>query len=125
VLSGTARAAPAAAGASALVWDGYEALTGQDPPYYRVKAALANTAGTHAFEGPVVGLISGIRAKNLGDDPADLFPLRNEDWVGVSGEGSGRINAPAAYLAITTGARFSSALRDLDRRPELASQEAA
>lgn len=31
----------------------------------------------------------------------------------------------AAYLAITVGARFSTALRDLDRRPELASQEAA
>jgi MFS family permease len=31
----------------------------------------------------------------------------------------------AAYLAITVGARFSSALRDLDRRAELASEEAA
>jgi MFS family permease len=30
-----------------------------------------------------------------------------------------------AYLAITVGARFSPALRDLDRRPELASPEAA
>jgi MFS family permease len=31
----------------------------------------------------------------------------------------------AAYLTITIGARFSTALRDLDRRPELASEEAA
>jgi hypothetical protein len=120
VLSGTSMSAPAAAGASALVWDGYEALTGQDPAYYRVKAALANTAGTHAFEGPVVGLISGIRAKTLGEDPADLFPLRNEDWVGVSGEGSGRINAPAAYLAITKGVlAYTPQIGELDDIHEL------
>jgi MFS family permease len=31
----------------------------------------------------------------------------------------------AAYLTITIGARFSTALRDLDRRPELVSKEAA
>ena len=31
----------------------------------------------------------------------------------------------AAYLTITIGARFSTALRDLDRRPELVSEEAA
>ena len=31
----------------------------------------------------------------------------------------------AAYLTITIGARFSNALRDLDRRPELVSEEAA
>ena len=31
----------------------------------------------------------------------------------------------AAYLTITIGARFSAALRDLDRRPELVSREAA
>ena len=31
----------------------------------------------------------------------------------------------AAYLMITVGARFSTALRDLDRRPELVSEEAA
>jgi uncharacterized membrane protein YiaA len=31
----------------------------------------------------------------------------------------------AGYFAMTVGARFSSALRDLDRRPEPASMEAA
>ncbi|MBI4261033.1 MAG: S8 family serine peptidase, partial [Actinobacteria bacterium] len=103
VLSGTSMSAPAAAGAAALVWDAYQEFVGADPRYFEVKAALANTAGTHAFEGPIVGLISGIRAKNLGDDPDELFPIRNADWVGVSGEGSGRINAPAAALAITQG----------------------
>jgi len=30
----------------------------------------------------------------------------------------------AAYLTITIGARFSTALRDLDRRPELVSEAA-
>jgi subtilisin family serine protease len=103
VLSGTSMSSPAAAGAAALLWDGYKQFSGQDPTYYRIKAALANTAGTRAFEGSVVGLISGIRAKNLGDDPEALFPIRNEDWVGVTGEGSGRIHAPSALLALTQG----------------------
>jgi subtilisin family serine protease len=102
VLSGTSMSAPAAAGAAALVWGGYEAMFGQEPPYYRVKAALVNTAGTHAFEGPIVGLISGIRAKLI-DSPEALFPLRNQEWVGLTGEGAGRINAPAALLALTKG----------------------
>lgn len=103
VLSGTSMSAPAAAGAAALVWDGYEQFTGTEPDYFRVKAALVNTAGGHAFEGSVVGLISGIRAKTLGEDPETAFPLRNEDWVGVSGEGTGRIHVPSALLALTQG----------------------
>lgn len=102
-LSGTSMSAPAAAGAAALVWEGYKRATGQDPLYYRLKAAPVNTAGRHAFEGPVVGLISGIRARLIGEDPEALFPLRNEQWVGVTGEGAGRLDAPAALLALTRG----------------------
>jgi hypothetical protein len=103
VLSGTSMSAPAAAGASALVIDGYKRFTGQAPAYYRVKAALANTAGTRAFEGPVTGLTSSIRVKITGEDPNALRPLRNDDWVGVTGEGAGRIHAPSALLALTKG----------------------
>lgn len=120
VLSGTSMSAPAAAGAAALVWEGYERATGQDPPYYRLKAALVNTAGTRAFEGPVVGLISGIRAKLIGEDPQALFPLRNDRWVGVTGEGAGRLNAPAALLALTSGVTaYTPVLGELDDIHEL------
>jgi subtilisin family serine protease len=103
VLSGTSMAAPSAAGAAALVWSGYEHATGSDPAYYRLKAALVNTALTHAYEGSVVGLISGIKAERGGQDPNQLFPLRNQSWVGVTGEGAGRINAPAALNALLRG----------------------
>jgi subtilisin family serine protease len=103
VLSGTSMSAPAAAGAAALVIDGYRKATGSAPLYYRVKAALANTAGTRAFEGAVTGLTSSIRIKITGEDPEALRPLRNEEWVGVTGEGAGRIHAPSALLALTKG----------------------
>lgn len=103
VLSGTSMSAPAAAGASALVWDGYQSYAGEAPAYYRVKAALANTATTRAWEGPITGLTSSIRVKLTGEDPEQLRPLRNDDWVGVTGEGAGRIHAPSAVLAITQG----------------------
>lgn len=103
VLSGTSMAAPSAAGISALVWSGYETAIGADPAYYRLKAALANTSGTHAFEGSVAGLLSGLRAKYAGENLADLFPLRNQSFVGVTGEGAGRLNAPAALAALTRG----------------------
>ena len=39
VLSGTSMAAPSAAGAAALVVDGYHKATGNTPAYYAVKAA--------------------------------------------------------------------------------------
>ncbi|HXF57590.1 MAG TPA: hypothetical protein VNO34_08495 [Actinomycetota bacterium] len=79
-----------------------------------------NTAGTHAFEGPVVGLISGIRAKLIGEDPQALFPLRNDRWVGVTGEGAGRLNAPAALLALTRGViAYTPAVGELDDVHEL------
>jgi len=103
VLSGTSMSAPAAAGTAALVIDGYKRFAGAAPPYYRVKAALANTAGTRAFEGPVTGLTSSIRVKITGEDPNALRPLRNDAWVGVTGEGAGRIHAPSALLALTKG----------------------
>jgi len=38
------------------------------PSYDRLKAALVNTAGTRAFEGSVAGLLSGIRARWLGEN---------------------------------------------------------
>lgn len=104
VLSGTSMSAPSAAGVAALLIDGYRrAAEGRSPAYWEVKAAMANTAGTHAFEGPVAGLIGGIRAKLGLDRPEDLYPARNQAWVGVTGEGAGRINAPAALLALTHG----------------------
>ena len=103
VLSGTSMSAPAAAGATALVIDGYRRFAGESPTYYRVKAALANTAGTRAFEGPVTGLTGSIRHKITGEDPNELSPLRNAAWVGVTGEGAGRIHAPSALIALTKG----------------------
>lgn len=103
VLSGTSMAAPSAAGAAALVWNGYEATVGRDPAYYRLKAALVNTSATRAFEGSVAGLLSGIRARWLGEDLATTFPLRNDRYVGVTGEGAGRMNAAAALIALTKG----------------------
>ncbi|MDQ1521709.1 MAG: immune inhibitor, partial [Actinomycetota bacterium] len=103
VLSGTSMSAPAAAGASALVIDGYRRDVGSSPLYYRVKAALANTAGTRAYEGAVAGLTGTIRAKLLGSKPEDLYRLRNDAWVGVTGQGSGRLNASAALFALTRG----------------------
>jgi hypothetical protein len=103
VLSGTSMAAPSAAGVAALVWSGFEQTVGAEPRYHRIKAALANTAGTRAFEGPITGLTSGLRARYLGEDPQALFPLRNEAYVGNTGEGAGRVNAPAALLAVTRG----------------------
>jgi subtilisin family serine protease len=106
VLSGTSMAAPSAAGVATLVWSGYKTAIGADPAYFRLKAALSNTAGTHAFEGSVAGLLSGIRAKHLGEDLAVTFPLRNQSWVGVTGEGAGRLNAPAALAALTRGVQI-------------------
>jgi subtilisin family serine protease len=104
VLSGTSMSAPAAAGAAALVIDGYRRVTGgASPDYYRLKAALVNTATTRAFEGTITGLTSSVRVKLTGEDPNALKPVRNAQWVGVSGEGSGRIHAPSALLALTKG----------------------
>jgi subtilisin family serine protease len=103
VLSGTSMSAPAAAGTAALVIDGYTQFAREAPPYYRVKAALANTAGTRAWEGSISGLLSTFRVKLLGEDPETLFPLRNDEWVGVTGEGAGRLHAPSALLALTQG----------------------
>jgi subtilisin family serine protease len=102
-LSGTSMAAPSAAGVAALVWSSYKAKIHDDPAYYRLKAALSNTAGTRAYEGSAVGLISGIKAERLGMDPETLFPLRNQTFVGVSGEGAGRVNAVAALQALAVG----------------------
>ena len=104
VLSGTSMSAPAAAGAAALVIDGYRRYTrGTSPDYYRVKAALSNTATTRAWEGTITGLTSSVRVKLTGEDPNALKPIRNAEWVGVTGEGAGRIHAPAALLALTQG----------------------
>ncbi|HEX2049594.1 MAG TPA: S8 family serine peptidase [Actinomycetota bacterium] len=103
VLSGTSMSAPAAAGATALVIQGYRKDVGQMPAYFRTKAALVNTAGTDAYEGSVAGLIGTIEAKATDRPPSDLYPIRNDDWVGVTGEGPGRIDVPAAHLALTKG----------------------
>ena len=103
VLSGTSMAAPAGAGAAALVIDGYHKVTGGTPQYYVVKAAMANTSHGSAFEGPITGLISSIKSNRLGMDPATLFPPRNDGNVGVTGEGAGRIFVPDAILASTAG----------------------
>ncbi|HEY2815232.1 MAG TPA: S8 family serine peptidase [Acidimicrobiales bacterium] len=113
VLSGTSMASPAAAGAAALVIDGYRQSTGSSPTYYVVKAALANTAHGTAFEGPVTGLLSSIKSNRLGMDPASLFPPRNQGDVGVSGEGAGRVYVPDAVLASTAGVlAYTPAQRD-------------
>ncbi|MEY2431123.1 MAG: hypothetical protein QOC92_848, partial [Acidimicrobiaceae bacterium] len=92
VLSGTSMAAPSAAGAAALVIDGYHQATNQTAPYYVVKAAMTNTANGNAFEGPVTGLISSIKSNRLGMDPKTLFPPRNDANVGVTGQGAGRVH---------------------------------
>jgi hypothetical protein len=104
VLSGTSMSAPAAAGAAALLIDGYRRYTnGSSPDYHRLKAALSNTATTRAWEGTITGLTSSVRVKITGEDPNALRPIRNAEWVGATGEGSGRIHAPAALLALTQG----------------------
>src|SRR5205085_12026302 len=59
--------------------------------------------GTNAWESSVVGLIGGIKAERLGQDPKALYPTRNKTWVGLTGEGSGRVFAPSAVYAITKG----------------------
>jgi subtilisin family serine protease len=103
VLSGTSMAAPSAAGVAALVWSGYKRATGTNPDYWRLKVALANTAGTKAFEGSVAGLIFGTLVHNGVGTLADHYPVRNDGSVGVTGVGAGRVNAPAALLALTKG----------------------
>jgi hypothetical protein len=62
-------------------------------------------AGTHAFEGPVAGLLGTIKSRTglPGQTPAELYPNRNARYVGVSGEGAGRVNALDALLALTKG----------------------
>jgi len=103
VLSGTSMAAPSAAGVAALVWSGYKKVLDATPDYWKVKVALANTAGTKAFEGSVAGLIFGTLVHNGVGTLADHYPVRNAGSVGVTGIGAGRINAPAALLALTRG----------------------
>jgi subtilisin family serine protease len=106
VLSGTSMSSPAAAGVAALLVDGFRQATGgTSPQYFHVKAAMANTAGTHAFEGPVAGLLGTIRSRTglPGQTPAELYPNRNDGYVGVGGEGAGRVNAVDALLALTKG----------------------
>jgi subtilisin family serine protease len=103
VLSGTSMSAPSAAGVAALVWSGYRKVYGTSPDYYRLKAALANTAGTKAFEGSVIGLIFGTLIKNGVGTPQEQYPTRNAGSVGVTGIGAGRVNAPAALFALTRG----------------------
>jgi subtilisin family serine protease len=103
VLSGTSMAAPSAAGVAALVASGYKKSFGEIPAYYRLKAALANTAGTKAFEGSVAGLIFGTLVHNGVGELADHYPVRNEGEVGNTGTGAGRVNAPGALLALTKG----------------------
>ena len=103
VLSGTSMSAPSAAGVAALVASGYRKTFGSIPAYYRLKAALTNTAGTQAFEGSVAGLIFGTLVHNGIGTLADHYPVRNAGEVGVTGTGAGRVNAPAALLALTKG----------------------
>ncbi|MFY9588835.1 MAG: S8 family serine peptidase, partial [Actinomycetota bacterium] len=103
VLSGTSMSAPSAAGVAALVASGYRKGFGAVPAYYRLKAALANTAGTKAYEGSVIGLIFGTLIKNGIGTPEEQYPTRNAGSVGVTGTGAGRVNAPAALLALTRG----------------------
>jgi subtilisin family serine protease len=103
VLSGTSMSAPSAAGVAALVASGYKKAFGSIPAYYRLKAALANTAGTKAFEGSVAGLIFGTLVHNGIGTLADHYPVRNGGEVGITGTGAGRVNAPAALLALMKG----------------------
>ncbi len=103
VLSGTSMSAPSAAGVAALVASGYRKAIGAVPEYYRLKAALTNTAGTKAYEGSVIGLIFGTLIKNGVGTPEEQYPTRNPGSVGVTGTGAGRVNAPAALLALTKG----------------------
>ena len=103
VLSGTSMSAPSAAGVAALVSSGYRKVVGAAPAYYRLKAALANTAGTKAYEGSVVGLIFGTLVRRGVGTPEEQYPVRNVGPVGITGTGAGRVNAPAALLALTKG----------------------
>jgi subtilisin family serine protease len=103
VLSGTSMAAPSAAGVAALVASGYKKMYGDIPAFWKLKAALTNTAGTKAMEGPVVGLIFGTVVANGLGKIEDHYPVRNSGMVGVTGTGAGRVNAPAALLALAKG----------------------
>ena len=111
VLSGTSMAAPSAAGVAALVASGYKKIFGDIPTYWKLKTALTNTAGTKAMEGPVVGLIFGTVVANGLGKIEDHYPVRNAGYVGVTGTGAGRVNAPAALLALTRGVIAYSPLR--------------
>ena len=103
VLSGTSMSAPSAAGVAALVASGYKRSFGDIPAYWRLKAALANTAGTKAMEGSVAGLLFGTLVANGIGELEDHYPVRNTGLVGITGTGAGRVNGPAALLALTQG----------------------
>ena len=103
VVSGTSMASPSAAGVAALVASGYKKVYGNIPAYYRLKAALANTAGTKAYEGSVIGQIFGTLVANDLAEREEFYPVRNSGVVGNTGTGAGRVNAPAALFALTKG----------------------
>jgi subtilisin family serine protease len=138
--SGTSMASPATAGAAALVLQGYRARHGSDPTggpvHALLRAALMNTAGGDLYESrwifsPGVGFLPTCPPE------ADLFfglcsalgPAINEvltttttyqvrngagdPFVGLLGEGAGKIRPAAALAALRDGVVvFSAATGD-------------
>lgn len=116
--SGTSMASPHAAGAAALLVDGYRqrfgnaGAFGNRPPFWLIAAALGNTAGSPA---PRPAFAGGPLAKvSYSTGPDGLLQLYGEIGARENGlkpivpvgplvEGAGRINLPAALSALTEG----------------------
>jgi subtilisin family serine protease len=123
--TGTSMAAPATAGAAALLLDAYRAAhRGQSPSgksgvsgvtapkYALLRAALMNTATTDLYEANWIlttdaGSLIADTVRNSGNDP----------YVGPLGEGAGKIDLPRAVQALRDGVVVYSAADPKNAEP--------